>query len=180
MTDTNSTKPSSPSSLEFGAYNAVCSYGIFLLVYYAGYNPFGINGWLGAWLPVVFISLAIKRDKMLGKGYISYRQAFRTGFNTSISFALLFSVMVYVSATIFMENLIDMQRIETLESLDKGRSFLSNELYQETKKSAELTSISTICMADFFMKVLGGTIASLFIAAFMNKSKPETQNEIHE
>ena len=159
--------------LNFGAMSGLGSFAVFLLLYYLGWNPLGQASWLGAWVPVVFICLstAYVRNHLMG-GYMSYGQAYRTGFLTAFGGAVLFSLMLYLFGKVIDPGLVESYKSEMLEGLENTKSIIGENLYESSVENLDKTTLFTIASGDFFSKALGGILVSLITAGFYRKQNP--------
>lgn len=169
----------STNSLKFGAYSAICSFVIFLSVYFSGYNPLGESSWLGAWVPLLFIIIGIIKLKRQQYDYLTFKQGFRTGFTITFSAGLLFASMVYIFGSLYAKDLIDMQKIETLDKMEQMKTFFSERFYEELNKNMDEITMGTLVTSDFLSKLLGGTIISLIVSLFLKNNVLPPHTESH-
>jgi hypothetical protein len=159
------------TAMHYGALSGIGSFLIFLAIYWKGSNPLGAASWLGAWIPVVFLCISIKyfRDKLLG-GFITYGQAFKTGVMTTLFASLLFGFMVYIFSYLTHAAFLQAHIQEALLGLEQSKMFFNDELYAEMEEKIESLSINEVVLNDFFTKMLGGLIVSLFAAAYYRRN----------
>jgi hypothetical protein len=150
---------------------------VFVLLYFAGFNPLGGISWISAWIPLLFIVLATKliRDQVLG-GYITFGVAFRTGIITVFFSSLLFALLIYVFGNMFDSGLVQMYRDEILKGADEARILLSEKMIDQVIEEAEKVTLTSIAMNDFTAKMTGGIILSLITSAFLMKKQPPEFN----
>jgi hypothetical protein len=159
------------TAMHYGALSGIGSFLIFIAIYWKGSNPLGAASWLGAWIPVVFICISIKyfRDKLLG-GFITYGQAFKTGLMTTVCASALFEFMVYIFGYFTHEAFLQAHIQEALMGLEQSKMFFNDELYAEMEKEIENLTMNKVVLNDFFTKMLGGVIVSLFAAAYYRRN----------
>jgi hypothetical protein len=164
--------------LNYGSLAGIASFAFFLILYLLGYNPLGGLSWLGAWIPIVFIVLGIKkhRDENLD-GYISYGQALGQGTMISIVFASFFAILVYLFGTLIDGTIVDAVVQESIEALEKARGFMSEEMIDMTIEQLEQTTIGNLAMTDFWNKFFGGFIVSLIVSAILKRNKSIFEEE---
>jgi hypothetical protein len=171
----------SDTALKYGAYSGILSFVIFAAVYFKGYNPLGSSGWLGFWVPILFITLGIiyYRDRMNG-GAIKFGEAFRLGFYINLSSAILFVSMVYIFCSLYDPSLVERQKNETLQQLEQSKHLYSPGFYKELVKGIEYITLGSLTTADFFFKAAGGTIVSLIAALILKKAgAQESETQTH-
>src|SRR4051812_4344691 len=119
-------QPSSfKTSLNYGAMSALACFAMFVLMYWLGKNPLGPASWLAVWIPPTFIIFSIRhfRDHIRG-GFISYGDAFFTGFLTAASCALLYGLMIYIFCTVVDSSILDALKESSLAELEEGESMV--------------------------------------------------------
>lgn len=82
----------------YGTWAGLVAFGYFLIIWFTPYSPLGLVGNGSMWVPIVFIPLAIKRQRDAlekGEGY-SFRNAFLTGMMTAIVLGFLKAVLVFM------------------------------------------------------------------------------------
>src|SRR4051812_38544834 len=112
-------------SLNYGAMSSVACFAMFLLIYWLGKNPLGPASWFAVWIPPVIIVMCIRyfRDQIRG-GYISFGDAFFTGFLTAASCGLLYALMVYIFGTLIDSSILDGLKESSLAELEEGESMV--------------------------------------------------------
>ncbi|NNC86156.1 MAG: DUF4199 domain-containing protein [Bacteroidia bacterium] len=160
-------------AVHYGSISALCSFGVFLLLYFMVKNPLGNISFVGAWIPIVFIVLAIKSFKEnVGDGYITYGQGLRTGTWTSLFIAILFSLLVYIFLNLIDASIIEAYKEEALKQLEISKDVLNKSMYYTTLEGIEKTTAGSLAMSEFYTKFIGGFIVSLIVAAFFKSPKP--------
>lgn len=151
---------------------------VFILLYFAGFNPLGGISWIGAWIPLVFIVIATKfiRDQVMG-GFISYGIAFRTGLLTVFFSSLLYVLLVYVFGRLIDDSIVVMYQEEIRKSAEEAQAILSDKMIDQVLEEAENVTMSSIALNDFTGKMTGGIIISLITAAFLMRKQPVEFNE---
>lgn len=159
------------TAMHYGALSGIGSMLIFIAIYWKGSNPLGAASWLGAWIPVVFICVSIKyfRDKLLG-GFITYGQAFKTGVMTSLFAAIMFGFLVYIFSYFTNAGFLQTHIQEALMGLEQSKMFFNDEIYAKMENEIEGLTINKVVLNDFFTKMLGGIIVSLFAAAYYRRN----------
>ncbi|MDQ3190976.1 MAG: DUF4199 domain-containing protein [Bacteroidota bacterium] len=171
--------------LNYGSIAGVVSFAIFLLAYFAGYDPLGAASWLGAWVPIVFIVIGIKKQRdQIFNGYISYGQALGMGLMITFVYASLFGLLVYIFGVLIDPGIVELRKQESLEAMQKGYEqlpqFFSEEYYDTVIEELEQMSVSSIAFSEFTGKLFGGLLISLIAAAFLKHSKSPFEEDNDE
>lgn len=157
----------------YGSISALCSFGLFLLLYFVVKNPLGNISFVGFWIPIVFIVLATKSFKSTAEnGYITYGQGLRTGTWTSLFSAILFSLLIYIFLKIVDHSIVETYIDEALSQLELSKDVLNKSMYHTTLESIEKSTAGTLALSEFYTKFIGGFIVSLIVAAFFKSPKP--------
>ena len=138
----------------------------------------GPGSWLAAWIPPLFIFLAVKRFRNHESGgYIRFKAAFVTGTMTAMSGALLYSLIIYIFGTLIDPAIIDNFKELMLADLEKTedmmRSMVGDSIYEQSIEEVKKTTLRSIATTDFIYKSFGGGIVSLIVAAILKHKKPE-------
>jgi hypothetical protein len=161
------------TALNYGAGIGISCFVVFLLIYFAGFNPLGNASWLGAWIPVVFICLSTRHFReQETEGFIGYGNAFRIGLLTAMAGALLFALIIYLFGTLIDSNLVTLYKNDVVEQLEQTKAFLGDSLYEKMMENVNQTTMFSISSGDFFTKCIGGLIVSLITAAVYKKDPP--------
>lgn len=132
-----------------------------------------------AWIIYLFcIWKAISLDKEANGGYISFREAFGSGFTVFAIAGLIALIFQYILMTVIDPGLVDIQKEIALEAFDKMASAFgleegSAEYEQALADIDKRTepSLSQSAIGYLFM-LLFGAIPALIFAAIMKKDKP--------
>ncbi len=139
-------------------------------LYALGKSPLTDWRYVGIWIPVLFIFLAIRKVKAeLENQRITFGRAFYTGMLTVLVMASLKAILIYLTMLLTGEGIIDqyfaeLERVKQ-QMLDEGQPLLPlmNDL-EGLRKQFDARMVSIL---EFNMQVFGGLILSLIIAAFM-------------
>jgi len=174
MTDSNFIK----TALHYGALNGIGIFLFYMLVYFLGFNVFGPATIAGAWIPVVFVVLAIKfhRDQNLG-GVISYRQGLSMGLVTTLFSSTLFGLAFYLFGTLLDPGIVESYKIQAEQSLEEGKSILPDAMFDRAMESIELVTMGSLSFSESFNKIIGGGFVSFIAAAFLKRKSLEESNE---
>ncbi len=161
------------TGLNYGSMSGLALVAMFFILYFAGFNPLGGMSWLGAWIPIVFITLAMKlvRDQLMG-GFISFGMAFRIGLITVFFSSLLFDMIIFVFGKAVDPGIVEAYRSEILKSADAAKSLLSENMVDQVIEEAQKVNITSIVFNDFTTKMTGGIILCLILAAILMRKKP--------
>lgn len=170
-------------SVVHGILSALLSFVVFLILYFVKTNPVsGAPTWLGIWIPILFICLAIKkdRDENLG-GYINYGRALGTGMLVTLTAATLYSVLIFLFGTYIGTDIVDTMKNETLLAMEKAKGILGEEMYDRALSDIANMNMAQIAFGDWQKTILGGFIVSLIAAGVFKKKRPmfESQENIN-
>jgi hypothetical protein len=162
------------TALHYGSLSGIAIVIFYAVVYFSGFSVFGQVSLLGIWIPIVFLVLAIRyhRDHNLG-GFMGYRQGLSVGFMTTVFSATLFALTFYLFGTLFDSNLLESYKSQAAESLEEGKSLLSEKMMDKAMESIDTMTMSSLAFSEAFNKMLGGVIATLVIALIFRR-KPQT------
>src|SRR4051812_30292079 len=95
------------TGLFYGLLSGLGCFGIFVLLFFAHKNPFGLWGWLAAWVPILamIIGSSVHRDKDLG-GYVSFSRVMGICFIIAFSGGLVFEVLTFGFTTLVGDSLV--------------------------------------------------------------------------
>jgi hypothetical protein len=164
------------TSVYYGFLCAASCFFFMLLLYFAGKYPLGKWSWLGTWIPIVFMIRGVKahRDIDLG-GSITYRQAFGTSYLVALSNAIMLCLLIFLFGILVGTNIISLMISESVEKLEKAKSFMTEEVYEsamnslEEMKANQSYTLFRIVLGEFTVKSIGGIIVSMVVASFMKK-----------
>ena len=167
------TSPQLRTAMMYGTFSGISSFLVFIIIYVIGKNPLGMWSWFGFWIPILFIILGIQnyRDKDLG-GYIGYGRALGTGVLITLFLSILFSVLSYAFLTFIGTDILEVHKLEMIEGMEKAKQYMGDTLYERGLEEIDKMTIGKMALGDFQNKLIGGVFVSLFIAAFLRKSKP--------
>lgn len=163
-------------TLHYGVLSGLTYFVFYLLLYLTGMNVFGMAGFLGIWIPVVFIILATRNYRESQPGIqLRYGQAFAAGVFTTLFSSSLFGLCYYLLGTLYATDLLDLYRAQAELSLEEGKSILSENMMELAMEGIENTTMSSLSFSESFNKLLWGGMVSLITAAFLrgNAGKEE-------
>jgi hypothetical protein len=168
--------------LNIGTLAGLLSFGIYIGLYALGKSPLTDWRYLGIWIPVLFIFLAIRRVKYESENqYITYGRAFYTGMLTVLVMASLKAILIYLTISLTGEGIIDqyfaeLERVKQ-QMLDEGQPLLP--LMDDLDGLRKQFDARMVSILEFNMQVFGGLILSLIIAAFMySRKKPGNESSV--
>lgn len=165
------------TSMQFGAYSGLSSFMFFMILYFVNSNPLGNKGWLGFWIPILFIFLGTKfhRDKVLDN-QISYGQAFGLGALIALCASLLYALLVFLFGTVADPSIVDNYKAEAMQGMEEARKYLSSEkllsAMDEAASKIEEMKIGELAQSIFLNGLIGGALVSLISSAILKKKKP--------
>jgi hypothetical protein len=163
-------------AVNYGAMNGLGCFAIFILLYLGGMHPLGPAAWIGAWIPPLFIVLATLNFRNSKGGFITYGEAFITGFLTAASGAVLYALLVYIFGTLIDQGLIDSYKEMMLADLEQTekiiRSTFSDAMYEQGLEQIKNTTLKQTATSEFLQKTMGGFIISLITSAFIKRNPP--------
>ena len=159
------------TSLHYGALSGIAVFLFFIGLYFSNINVFGPLTTLGVWIPVVFIVIATKfhRSQNLN-GSMTYGQGLLIGISTTLFSSALFGLSFYLFGSLVAPELLELYRSQAAQSLEEGKSLLSESLMDKAMDSIELVTLSSLAFSESFNKVVWGTVISLITAAVYKKS----------
>lgn len=163
-------------ALNIGTLAGLLSYGLYMGLYALGKSPLTDWRYVGIWIPVLFIFLAIRQIKHEAEDqHITFGRAFYTGMLTVLVMASLKAVLIFITMSLTGEGIIEqyfaeLERVKQ-QLLDEGKPLLPlmNDL-EGLRKQFDARMVSIL---EFNMQVFGGLILSLIIAAFMYSRKKQ-------
>ncbi len=164
------------TALNYGAYYGLSAFVFAAVASYSLGNPLGLVSWLGVWIPILFICLAMKhqRDSVLG-GYIDYWDAYRTGLFTVFFGGILFGMLLYLFGTVIKPSLLADYKTDMLNETENMRNikFFNEALVDSIVDGIEKTTLGSAIMGDYFNKTLGAALVSLIAASVYKRNKSE-------
>lgn len=162
------------TALNYGAMSGIGTFLVFLALYFRGVNPLGSASWLGAWIPIVFISISTKyyRDRILG-GFITYWQGFRTGLLTGVCSSLLFALAVFIFVKLFSPEILDAFKEMEKQGWEASKEVFSDEIYEMGMEEVEKITIGKMAYGIFLRTMIGTALVSFVTAAAYRKLPSE-------
>lgn len=162
------------TAIHYGAYYGLSAFIFSALLSYTLGNPLGLVSWLGVWIPVLFICLAMKHQRdNVSEGYIDYWEAFRTGLSTIFFGGILFGMLLYLFGTVVQPNLLADYKTDMLNETENMRNlkFFNEALVDSIVDGIEKTTLGSAITGDYFNKTLGAALVSLVAAAIYKRNK---------
>jgi len=171
--------------LNYGSLAGMVAFAAFLFYYFVlGQNPLGDVSWLSSIIPIIFVYLGVKkyRDEER-EGYIDFGFAFTAGLLISFTYATLFAMLVYLFGWSISSEFVDMHINESIEALEKveelTRSLLGDDNFEEDYENTYKDNYNNIINStagiivwgDARVKMMGGAIVSLIVAAIVKKKQ---------
>lgn len=164
------------SSVNYGAMCGLAGFAMFLIIYWMGFNPLGQASLLGIWIPPLFVYLSVKyyRNEILNGGPISFMEAFRAGFLTAASGALLYALIVFIFGQVIDPNLLDNYKevmISDLEATESSmRSIFGDGYYDAVYEDFKNKTMSGLASGEFGGKIIGGIFYSIIFALILKRN----------
>lgn len=160
-----------------GSIAGLVSYALFLLYWYVfDMNPLGPVKWIGLWVPVVFMYMAVKRHREHElEGFITYAQAFTAGLFFSFIYSSLSAMLIYLHALAdvgYVDKFITENLYAMGEAKDQLLALLSRDQYEEMLNEIKEITHGQLALSDFQSKLFGSVIIALIIAAVLKKNPP--------
>lgn len=161
------------TQLNYGSAAGTLAFVFFVLYGYFGLNPIGNMSWFSSWIPVLFIILAIRkiRDTEL-EGYITYKKGLSIGILTSLVYASLFGMMIYIYGTFIDSSFLELYKNEAFDGMELMEKYLDDSTMDLMIKEIDSITIGRTAISDFQTKLVGGIICSLIIAGFLKRERP--------
>ena len=164
------------TALYYGTLGGIAIFLFYIVLYISNLNLFGPVSMLGVWIPVVFLIKATRfhRDHNLS-GFMTYRQGISIGFFTTAFHVTLFGLAFYLFGVLYAGDLIGMYKSAALDSEEAGRAVFSENIIDQTLESIEAVNMATLAYSQSFVKLVGGILTTLVIAAIFRRSPKSTQ-----
>lgn len=161
------------TSVNYGVISGLATFAFMLILYFCGLNPLGNWGWLGFWIPVLFICLGTmhQKNKIQG-GFINYGQGLGLGILMTLVASFSSAVLVYVFCEFVDNSLVERNIEEAMAGMEKARDFLSDTMYEKAAEAIEQMTARDAAIGIFNSKLFGGLLVSLITAGVYRKLKP--------
>lgn len=162
------------TALNFGALSGLGSFVFFLGLYFSDMNPLGPISWFGAWIPILFMVLgSVFYRNNENNGFLNYWVAFRIGFVTATSAAMIFGALIWIFVTVIDSTVLDLYKQESLNALEMTEGMMKN-MMGETAFDQSVERIANMDMLDVaasevLNKILGGVLCAFITAAFVRR-----------
>lgn len=121
---------------------------------------------------IMFLAATNWRDKFNG-GWMSYGEAFKTGFFVTLIAAVLLILYNYVFFNFIDPEFLAGQMLKTEDAiLEANPNISDSDLETALEMSAKFTSATMLTIFGFIFTVIFGTIISLIVAIFSKKVNP--------
>lgn len=127
--------------------------------------------WLSYPLMILFITLAMKDEKQLSDGYLSFGKGFKTGFLMMLVVSVIMSAFTYAYFAFINPDFLDYVREKTREEME-SRDLSDEQIEQAMDFTKKLMSTGFMSAMALIGNIILGAIFSLVIAAIMKKEKP--------
>ncbi|MBL7926180.1 MAG: DUF4199 domain-containing protein [Bacteroidia bacterium] len=164
------------TSLRFGAYYGVAAFAFAVIITAMVGNPLGPASWFGVWIPILFIARSILMHRKIHDGFISFGEAFRTGFYTIVCGGVLYGLMVYMYGSLVVPQMLDNYKSSSIADVEQiaTMQIISESWLEKMVDSINQTSLGNALMGDYFNKIIGGAIVSLIMAAIYKRNIPNS------
>ena len=161
------------TSVNYGVFSGLTTFAFMIILYYCGLNPLGNWGWLGFWIPILFICLGtIHQKNKLQEGFITYGQGLWLGVLMKLVASFTSAVLVYALCEFLDKSLVERNIEEAMTGMEKAKDFLSEEMYEKAVEAIEQMTPREVAIGVFNSKLFGGLFVSLITAAVYRKVKP--------
>jgi len=161
-----------------GTWAALAAFAYFVLVWLTPFSPLGLARLGGFWIPVVFIFLAVYRQKMAhGAEGFPFRDAFLTGMMTAFVLGALKGVLVYMCVEFVDYSIVSESFEENIALLEFTKEFSPNPTevdrqIDELRRIQNQQSMILVGFNEIYLYLLGGLPLSLLAALIFNR-KPK-------
>lgn len=129
-------------------------------------------GWVMVLIYIAFVVLAIKEVRDAKNGFITFGEAFKTGFLTALIGALIGTTYFYIHVSFvdlgFIDHILEQSRSEMM----KQPNLTEEQLEQAMKFTSMFMTPGVMSFFGLLINVIGGVIGSLIVAAIMKKEPP--------
>ncbi len=136
-----------------------------------------------AWISVLFLMggmiYGTFRYRNATGGYLSYGQAFTATFYTGLFAAILATIYTYLFVTVihpgYMQEMLDMTRVQMLES----QPGLSEEQVEQTiEMTSKFMNGPMIALTGFLTNLVSSVVIALLAAIFLKKEDPSLKTNM--
>jgi hypothetical protein len=167
-------------SIKMNNYNAKFGLyaGIIAIVSILGFNMISTSAmmswssWISIIVSIVAMVLAVKEEKELNKGSISFASAFKHSWVTFLIYAVITSIFTYVLYNIIDPSLKEEIMKKTIEAMGKLSGMMGEEAYEKMIEDLEKTDtlgLKGILQGFAVQLVFPGAFVSAIIALIMKK-----------
>lgn len=163
---------------ELGTWAGLVAFACFLLIWLTPYSPLGMFRYVGFWIPILFIFLAVYRQmKANGTAGLTFGNAFMVGMFTVLILGALKAVLVYmmveyVDHTIIPHAFDEMiSRWENMANIGLSQEYINEQIEMALLKKEEVSTLD-IAKNELNYNCLGGIPISLLAALIFNR-KPK-------
>ncbi|MEO8147622.1 MAG: DUF4199 domain-containing protein [Bacteroidia bacterium] len=160
--------------LKYGLIAGVAAIIWNLIMYLTGLDRTEMNqalGWVAIILTLVFVVLAVKEQRDINKGYITFGGGFKTGFLVFLIAGLISCIYFYIHLTVVDTGMIDFLREKTMAEMAK-KNMPEDQIEIAMKYTNMFLSPGVMACMGFVMNLIVGAIAALIVAAIMKKDPP--------
>lgn len=129
-------------------------------------------GWIMILFYLAFVVLAVKDVRDTNNGYISFGEAFKTGFLTMMIGAVIGTIYFYIHVSFVDTNFIDHIFEQSRAEMMKQPNMTEEQIEQALKFTAMFMTPGVMAFFGLLMNLIGGLIGSLIVAAIMKKDPP--------
>lgn len=161
--------------LKFGLISAVSGIIWTLIMYLTELDKSDYSkplGWLMILFYLAFVVLAVKETRDTNNGYISFGEAFKTGFFTMMIGAVIGTIYFYIHVSFVDTNFIDHIFEQSRAEMMKQPNMTEEQIEQALKFTAMFMTPGVMAFFGLLMNLIGGLIGSLIVAAIMKKDPP--------
>ena len=127
--------------------------------------------WISYPIMAVFIVMAIKEEKNLGGGYLSFGEGFKTGMMMMTVVAVIMSVFTYLYFSIINPEFLEFVADKAYDDME-NRGMSDAEIEQAMGYAKMFMGVGFMTGAAFIGNIIIGAIMSLIAAAILKKEKP--------
>lgn len=159
-----------------GTWAALAAFAYFVLVWLTPFSPLGYARLGGFWIPVVFIFLAVYRQKNAnGTEGFPFRDAFLTGMMTAFVLGAVKGLLVYMCVEFVDYSIVSKSYEENIRVLEfmKGVTPNPQELDEQIdalRKRQLQENVLLVGFNEIYLYLLGGLPLSLLAALIFNRN----------
>ena len=160
--------------VKYGLIAGVASIIWTLIMYLTGVDKSdmaNIVNWVAMAVILIFVVLAVKEQRDMNKGYITFGNAFKTSFLTFLISGVIGCAYYYIHTAMIDPSLIEYMRDKAMDEM-ANKNIPEDQIDIAMKYTNMFLSPGALTAMGFLFNLIIGAIAGLIVAAIMKKDPP--------